>query len=122
MTTSQFLEHRLGSRINLQISAELRTSRGQSAAATIRNASVSGAYVETPLRPPLLSRIAVRPLSGTIQWRDACVVRTDERGIAVEWLNLGSHAASSLLPHRAPGPLRLRDVAPQVPSPPAEDS
>lgn len=91
------MEHRWGNRFDLDAPAILMTADGHSVAATLRNASVSGALVETRIRPPVLSRVSIRPIARPGEWHDACVVRADPRGLALEWLDPGSRTTSSLL-------------------------
>lgn len=98
MQQKQFIEHRWGTRINVDVPAEVTDLGGRADTATIRDASVSGAFVETSAKFPLLSRIYVRPLSRTGLGLDAFVVRKDDRGFAVEWFQPGASAVSSLLP------------------------
>jgi hypothetical protein len=101
MTAStQQMEHRWGTRMELHVPAELWTADGVSTHASVRNASLSGAYLETPARVPLLSRVAIRPLAREADWLDACVVRVEDGGIALEWLDPGLHSISALLAMR----------------------
>jgi len=91
------MEHRWGTRIDLDAPAEISTMDGFAASGSVRNASVSGAFVETRARFSLLSRIAVHPLAHPDEWLDACVVRVESRGIAIEWLDPGLRTVSGLL-------------------------
>lgn len=93
----RFMEHRWGARIDLDAPAEISTMDGFAASGAVKNASVSGAFVETRARFSLLSRIAVHPLAHPDEWLDACVVRVESRGIAVEWLNPGVRTVAGLL-------------------------
>jgi hypothetical protein len=97
MAANRLMEHRWGSRCALDAPAEIKAADGHSAKATVRNASLSGAYLATSARFPLLGRISVRPLAWREEWLDACVVRADDEGIAVEWLDPGEPAVASLL-------------------------
>lgn len=97
-TNTQLLEHRWGIRMNLNAAAEVRTADGQCATASVRNASLSGAFLEMPAQLPLLARIAVRPLLKA-DWLDACVVRVDRTGMAIEWLEPGLHPVYVFLSH-----------------------
>lgn len=92
-----FMEHRWGTRVALDARAELWTAEGISGYGVVRNASLSGAYVETRLKFAPLSRIALQPMDRPGEWLEGCVVRVDERGFAVEWLDPGLHAISALL-------------------------
>lgn len=84
----------------------------------LRNASLSGAFLETSVRPTLLSRVSVRPVSPGGEWLDGWVVRIEPRGIAVEWLDPPLHSVAVLLAlHGPPGiaPPRGARVQPVVP-------
>ena len=91
------MEHRWGTRMDLNVPAEVWTSDGVSTHASVKNASLSGAFLETRVRVPLLSRVAIRPLARAADWLDACVVRVEDSGLALEWLDPGLHSVSSLL-------------------------
>ena len=101
MTQKRFVEIRWGSRYKFGASAELSADGMPAAAATIRDASLSGAFVETSASFPLFTRVAVRALSQPGEWLDACVVRAENDGIAVRWLDPGLRPISTLLPPRA---------------------
>ncbi len=94
---SQLREHRWGHRVVLNAPAELATIDGVSADARVRDASISGAFVETTARLPPLSRVSVRPRTRAGEWLDGWVVRTDGTGVGIEWLDPGLRAVSALL-------------------------
>ena len=96
-STSPRMEHRWGVRVDLDVPADLLTPEGLSIPAWVRNASLSGAFVETGIGFPVLSRLALRPLVGGGAWLDACVVRVANDGLGIEWLEPGLHAVASLL-------------------------
>jgi hypothetical protein len=98
VASTRHMEHRWGTRIDLNAPAELWTVNGAATEAMVRNASLSGAFLETTARVPLLTRVAVRPLGSTSTWLDGCVVRRDRTGLALEWLDPGVHTLSPLLP------------------------
>ncbi|MEO8313829.1 MAG: PilZ domain-containing protein [Pseudomonadota bacterium] len=93
----EHMEHRWGTRVELDIPAEIRTGDGLSVSAFVRNASLSGAFVETQTILPMLSCISVRVMSQAGEWLDACVVRIEETGMALEWLDPGSDIVPALL-------------------------
>jgi hypothetical protein len=97
---SDHMEHRWGIRVDLHVPAELRTADGNSTDGIVKNASVSGAFVETVTKLPLLSRIAVNLPARGGEGLDACVVRIEDRGLAVEWLDPGSRLVPTLLSMR----------------------
>lgn len=105
MFGKQLMEHRWGTRIPLSLPAEIKSSDGRHGTATVRNASVSGAFLETDLKCPPLSRVCVRPLSRPEPGLDAHVVRAEPDGFAVEWSHPGAHPVSDLMPLRDVGGL-----------------
>jgi PilZ domain-containing protein len=103
--SKQSLEHRWGSRVHLRKPAALHTNHGPDSHAVLRNVSLSGAFVETGLKPALFSRVAVQLTDGNWCSLDAWVVRTDVSGVGLEWLEPGSETAVALLSrprHAAP--------------------
>jgi hypothetical protein len=97
---TDFMEHRWGTRVELDVPAELLTADGVSANAAVKNASLSGAFVETSAKLPLLSRVAVNLHAPMDEWLDACVVRVEDDGLALEWLDPGSRLVPALLAMR----------------------
>jgi hypothetical protein len=97
---SNFMEHRWGTRVELDVPAELLTPDGASADAAIKNASLSGAFVETTAKLPLLSRVSLNLRAPMDEWLDACVVRVEDEGLALEWLDPGSRLVPALLAMR----------------------
>lgn len=101
-----FMEHRWGTRVELDAPARLMTSDAL-CEGVLRNASLSGAFIETPARPALLSRVSVRPATPAGEWLDGWVVRMEARGLAVEWLDPPLHSVALLLSlHASAGPTR----------------
>jgi hypothetical protein len=94
-----FMEHRCGTRVSLSARAFVTTTSRETAMACVTNASVTGAFIETAAKPPILSRLTVRlPLARRPALAlDGYVVRHDEGGIAVEWLEPGSDATIELM-------------------------
>jgi hypothetical protein len=93
----QVIEHRWGTRIALDAPAELLTGEGHAIAVVVGNASLSGAFVKTPARLPILSCVAVHVLEGPTQWLEACVVRHEDAGMGLEWLDPGLRTLCGLL-------------------------
>lgn len=85
----QVIEHRWGTRIPLQAAAELRSEHRACIDVTLDNASLSGAFVRTPARLPLLCCVHLHVHDGPAEWLEACVVRHDEAGMGLEWLDPG---------------------------------
>ena len=103
-TESLWMEHRWGSRVELHALARLRTVDGRETDVWVRNASLSGAFVETTSRLGMLTLLSLRPLTAGGEWLDACVVRVEEGGIALEWLEPGTHSIFTLLSMRREAP------------------
>ncbi len=93
----EFLEQRWGKRVELDVPAELKTSDGLSFEASVKNASVSGAFVETDANLPVLARLSVHPFARAGEGLDASVVRIEKTGVALEWLDPGSRSVPALL-------------------------
>lgn len=97
LASEQSAEQRWGARVPMHETAVLRIVQGQESPALLRDASLSGAFVETEHRPARFSRVAIRPLEGSSEWIGAWVVRTDERGIGLEWIEPASREVVALL-------------------------
>lgn len=95
--TRQSMEHRWGTRVEVNAPAVLRDTTGIHATARVCNASLSGAFIETRVRFPLLARVSVKTIARGGEWLDGCVVRSDQNGIAVEWLDPDLLAVAALL-------------------------
>jgi hypothetical protein len=85
-----FMEHRCGDRISTDIPVRLVALPGTIGPGRIVNVSMTGAYVETQLKLPLLSLVALEPVKrthrdGAVARLEAYVVRLDEAGIGIEW-------------------------------------
>lgn len=93
---------RFGQRVTMEVPVRLGVDARQLGRGTIRNASISGALIETPLELPLHTNLIVTltlpngDAAGTRELR-ACVRRIDPAGIAVEWQDMGSVDISDLL-------------------------
>ncbi len=98
MLGKPLMEHRWGTRVPVAAAAEIKVRDGRCGAATVRNASVSGAFIETALQLPVLSRVCVRPLSRAEPGLDAHVVRAEAGGCAVVWAYPGAHPVADMLP------------------------
>ena len=94
------MEHRWGTRVLLDVQAMLHTNEGTTLAALVKNASVSGAFVETGASLPLLSRVSLAVPGKAGGRLDACVVRVDAAGMALEWMDPGSRMVPTLLSMR----------------------
>jgi hypothetical protein len=93
---------RFGERIPFELPVRLGADGRVLGRGIIRNASVSGALIETALELPLHSNLVVTltiPGKGSPAPRElpACVVRIDPAGIAVEWRDMASVDVTDLL-------------------------
>lgn len=94
------MEHRWGVRHLLDVSVRLDGRPQVLTFARLKEASSSGAYIETRTAPPMLSRVWVE-----LDWdrRDdsnriaAYVVRTDQGGVGLEWCDFAPRAILALI-------------------------
>lgn len=94
------MEHRWGVRHSLDLSVRLDGRPQQLTFARLKNVSCSGAYVETRTPLPTLSRVWIE-----LDWdrRDdsrriaAYIVRTDQRGVGLEWCDFAPRAILALI-------------------------
>jgi hypothetical protein len=99
---ARFMEHRWGERVEVDCPARVVMCDGAAAEGRLRNASISGAFIATAVRPAPLTTLSVQLICGTGQHRrsielPACVVRTDRDGIAVEWRDMAVPTLVELL-------------------------
>lgn len=97
---ADLMEHRWGIRVELGALVEMRSAENWSATAVVRDASLSGAFVEADARPVPLSRVSLRLVARTGEWLEACVVRVEDNGFAIEWLDPGIQELAALLSMR----------------------
>jgi len=94
-TQSDHASIRFGQRRNLALPVQLGVDGRWVGHGVVRNASVSGALIETALDLPLHTNLVV---TLTIPGRDgsatrdlcACVVRVDPAGVGIEWRDMAS--------------------------------
>jgi hypothetical protein len=94
------MEHRWGVRHCLDLSVRLDGRPQLLTFARLKDASSSGAYVETRTAPPMLSQVWIE-----LDWdrRDdskriaAYVVRTDQDGVGLEWCDFAPRAILALI-------------------------
>ncbi|HTQ35925.1 MAG TPA: PilZ domain-containing protein [Steroidobacteraceae bacterium] len=94
---THFMEHRWGTRVQLDAPAELRAADGTELDIVVDNASLSGAFVHIPAQLPSLARVWVRPRDAAGGWIEACIVRNEPAGVGLEWLDPGAAAVNQLL-------------------------
>lgn len=86
---------RFGRRAALELPVTLSAEGQQPARGIIRNASISGAFIETALELPVHTNVAVTlampgPAPETTRILNACVVRLDASGLGIEWRDMAS--------------------------------
>ena len=102
LTSPRPMEHRWGERVSLDCPARLILQDGKSIHGQVRNASISGALIDTPARLPPYSTVSVALSAGMGTRRrtlelPACVVRITPGGLAVEWRDMAVPTLVSLL-------------------------
>lgn len=102
MRVVEFTDHRWGTRFDLVVAASVIPVHSERAMALIRDASISGAFLETEMRLPNLSRVIVQPHLPDATGHEAIVVRCSEKGFAVEWVQPGAQTLMPLLPTGSP--------------------
>jgi hypothetical protein len=101
------MEHRWGQRVTLEIPVTLAVDGRTLGRGVLRNASISGALIETALELPVFSNLVVSlPCHGESAPRTAdlhaCLVRRAPAGFAVEWRDMACPSIVALL-ERATG-------------------
>ena len=96
------MEHRWGERVTLDLQARLLLQDGTCVDGVVRNASISGALIETaqpiPVSTPLnVSLAAAERTDGRTLDLPACVVRVANKGVAVEWRDMAVPTLVALL-------------------------
>jgi len=91
------MEHRWGGRKPMGTRVRLVSWPGAIGAGTLRDVSLSGAFVETNLSLPLLARVAVdaqfdRRAGRESQEIQACVIRQEADGLGLEWCEFAPQA------------------------------
>ncbi|MGH8290446.1 MAG: PilZ domain-containing protein [Steroidobacteraceae bacterium] len=117
------MEHRWGIRQFLDASVRFDGRPQLLTFARLKNASASGAYVETQAGLAMLSRVWVE-----IDWHLHClndsnrvaayVVRKDEQGVGLEWCNFAPRAILALIerPRRLVARGRREAVSEEIPA------
>jgi PilZ domain len=93
---------RFGSRVPLALAVQLSVDARTAGRGTIRNASISGALIETASDLPLHTNLVVTlsmtggeaPASRSLA---ACVVRVDPDGVGIEWRDIAGADVLDLL-------------------------
>lgn len=123
------MEHRLGTRVPTFLPVRIVRARAAPAFGSIRNASLSGAYIETSATLPLLARIDV-VCGPACSDRAHCpgvpayVTRVGRNGVGIEWLEFAPEAIRQLVLGESEGLQKRKKAAAGVKSPryPAADA
>lgn len=112
-TPPRYMEHRWGQRVDVDLPVRLVMHDGTCVQGTVRNASISGAFIATTMRPAPLTTLIVQLVAREdVQRRTlelpACVVRTARDGIAVEWRDMAVPTLVALLREAGASELLLR--------------
>jgi hypothetical protein len=96
-----FMEHRWGQRVALGLPVHVESGR-TTALGILRDASISGGFIESVLEPALYTNLSVILLVGTGEDRRAAelpcaVTRRDARGFGVEWRDMACAPLLALL-------------------------
>lgn len=92
------MEHRWGQRIPLEVPVSLWVEGRLSGRGLLRNASISGAFIETPLELPIFSPVTVTFSKAAAHvGAEGAVVRTDTGGLAIEWRDMACPEIVALL-------------------------
>lgn len=92
------MEHRWGERVPLDLPVRLELSGELLAHGRLHDASISGAWLTTDTRIPVLAAVEVvmRTPAGRVAL-PACVVRRTENGLGVEWRDMDCKPLVALL-------------------------
>ena len=112
-TAPRPMEHRWGERVTLDCPARLVLHDGSGADGRVRNASISGALIETTRKLPVYTTVNIIVSAGVGGFQrmielPACVVRSASEGVAVEWRDMGVPTLVSLLGEAGGDESRLR--------------
>ena len=93
LSPPKLMEHRWGERVQLDCPAWIVLADGTTAEGRVRNASISGAWIETPREHPVYATATVVLLIDSGARRrsielPACVVRSTHAGVGVEWRDM----------------------------------
>jgi hypothetical protein len=89
------MEHRWGQRITIEVPVVLAVDGRTLGRGLLRNASISGALIETALELPVFSNLVVTiPAAGDLA---ASIVRCAPGGFAVEWRDMACPSIVALL-------------------------
>ena len=102
------MEHRWGERVELDCPARLLLQDGTSEEGQVRNASISGALIDTDRDLPMYTSLSIRLMAGRRAIElPACVVRVTRSGLAVEWRDMAVPTLIALLREAGGDPATL---------------
>lgn len=98
---TRFMEHRWGQRVDLGLTVHLMAS-GDSGPGKLRDASISGGFIETGTTLPLFTNLGVVVLLGAGPAQravelPACITRVARDGVGVEWRDMACPTLLALL-------------------------
>jgi hypothetical protein len=93
------MEHRWGQRVTAEFPVMIRCEGWVFGMARVRDLSLSGALLVTPLEVPLHANVTISPVREGKTTADlpACVVRSEAGSIAVEWRDMASPQVIALI-------------------------
>jgi hypothetical protein len=98
-SAAQTSEHRWGGRFPVNARVEIWLYTGPATDAVLRDASFSGAFLETNLQLPVLTAVCLRVVPDG-PWLEGTVVRIEAAGLAIEWREPGLGPLSALITSR----------------------
>lgn len=109
------MEHRWGIRQPLEVDVNLYVRPGHPVTGRLLNASSSGGYVATNATVPIMTRVHITLGWGSPQRGDrhriaAYVVRSDARGIGLEWQEFAPAPVLALIDPLDTSPARIRTI------------
>jgi hypothetical protein len=95
-------EHRWGMRVVLPIAVKLMGDGRTLGEGVLRNFSVSGGFIDTPVKLPVFTNLVVALQTagaalGAPPDLAACVVRNEPAGFAIEWRDMACETLVALL-------------------------
>jgi hypothetical protein len=97
----QLMEHRWGERVNVDLPIRLELAGELLGQGRLRNASISGAFIATASKLPVLAAVDVvlqiPAVPGGRLALPASVVRRDEGGVGIEWRDMACESVVALL-------------------------
>jgi hypothetical protein len=105
------MEHRWGRRVPVDLDVQIFADPASAGWGRLRDISISGGFIETALRTPVLSALCMTvPATryGDASVVHAAVVRNDVDGVGVEWFDGAADAVAALMQEAAGWLVRTR--------------